>query len=344
VIAPVETQGAGRAAERAEGAPAPAGPYVSIQEHNNPSSSGKVASSRARSVYRWRVDMESFIEEWGLDNIGFVTLGFPDPQPTADEAERRFNSAMNNFLRGEILAYIAVFERGDKNGNPHFHLLVALPYPIRPGFNFEALKGKLVRGTNACPKLRSLWLALRRKMPGYGFGKFTQVIPIRKNATAAAVYLAGYMTKTLKCRHPDDVGRRLVRASRNVSRHTTPKFSWASSGGWVYREKLRLFAFKNGYYLIEDIRNWMGHGVEHKHREDIKRQVITHFPTRQTYEKIHGPSVNQFGGRDWSDYSVEIDCTNTAIRPFGPFLPYHLRNPQTPRYHGASTQPDENPF
>jgi len=40
--------------------------------------------------------MEAFIEQWGVDNIGFVTLGFPDPQPTAAEAERRFNSAMNN--------------------------------------------------------------------------------------------------------------------------------------------------------------------------------------------------------------------------------------------------------
>ena len=217
--------GAARGAERAAGAPAPGAPYVSIQEHNNPSGNSKVVSSRCRAVFRWRIDMENFINKWGLDNIGFVTLGFGNPQPSADEAEKRFNSAMNNYLREEFLAYIAVMERGDQNGNIHFHLLAALSFPIRPGFNFEALAKKRVRGTNAVPKLRALWVRMQRKLPTYGFGGFPNVTPIRKSAIAAAVYLAGYMTKTLKCRHPEDIGRRLIRTSRNVVRQTTDRFS-----------------------------------------------------------------------------------------------------------------------
>ena len=342
-MSPVEgTEGAGRVAERAGGAPAPAGPYVSIQEHNNPTGGSSVSSSRSKSVYRWRVDMEAFVEKWGIDNIGFVTLGFADPQPTADEAETRFNSAMTNFLRREFLAYIAVLERGGQNGKLHFHLLAALSYPIRHGFNFDALKLKRVRGTNARPELLALWKRLRRKMPDYGFGGFPQVIPIRKNATAAAVYLAGYMTKTLKCRHVDDVGRRLIRTSRNVVRHTTGQFTWNSVGGWIYREKLRLFAFKQGYYSIEQLHFQLGHDVAHKYREEISGQVIPSFPSRRPYERLHGPICDERGMRVVGEYSVEVDCGNHLIRPVGPFLPYHLRNPQLPRYHPIPV--DENPF
>jgi len=235
VISEKAASGAGQGAGcgREAPAPAPAAPYVSIQEHNNQTKRSRVSASRSKSIYRWRVDMENFIRSWGVDNIGFVTLGYPDPQPSADEAESRFNSAMTNYLRSEFLAYIAVLERGDQNGKLHFHLLVALAFPIRPGFNFDALKLKRVRGTKACPQLLGLWGRLRRRLPAYGFGKFTQVIPIRKSATAAAVYLAGYMTKTLKCRHADDIGRRLIRTSRNVVRNTTDRFSWNSTGGWI---------------------------------------------------------------------------------------------------------------
>jgi hypothetical protein len=288
--------------------------------------------------------MELFIQKWGIDNIGFVTLGFPDPQPSADEAEARFNSSMTNYLRSEFLAYIAVLERGDKNGNLHFHLLVALPFPIRPGFNFEALKQKRVRGTGASPQLLALWRRLRQRLPAYGFGKFTQVIPIRKNATAAAVYLAGYMTKTLKCRHLDDVGRRLIRTSRNVTRNTTERFGWNSTGGWIYREKLRLFAFKKGYYSIEDLHKWMGHDVEHTNRDSIYLQVIPFFPSRRVYERVHGPSINPDGRREMGDYSVEVDCSSPLLRPYGPFLPHHLENPQLVRYDALGLARPDDPF
>ena len=340
----METNGAGQDAGSGRGAPAPApaAPYVSIQEHNNPSKGSKVSASRSKSVYRWRVDMENFIKKWGIDNIGFVTLGYPDPQPSADEAETRFNSAMTNYLRSEFLAYIAVLERGDKNGNIHFHLLVALPFPIRPGFDFEALKKKRVRNTGASPQLLGLWRRLRQRLPAYGFGKFTQVIPIRKNATAAAVYLAGYMTKTLKCRHPDDIGRRLIRTSRNVVRNTTDRFAWNSTGGWIYREKVRLFAFKMGYYSIDELHKWMGHDVEYTNRDWIYLQVIPFFPTRKTYERVHGPMATPSGHRDFGDYSVEVDISNPLLRPVGPFQPHHLRNPQLVRYDAL--QKDEDPF
>lgn len=175
-----------------------------------------------------------------------------------------------------------------------------------------------------------------------GLANFPQVIPIRKTATAAAVYLAGYMTKTLKCRHPEDVGRRLIRASRNVERHTTGNFSWSSPGAWVYREKLRLFAFKHGSYSIDELHNWMGPGVAYRCRDEIYSQRIPFFPTRRAYESVHCPKLHQSGHRETGEYSVEVDCSNPHIRPIGPFPPYHLRNPQTPRYHDILR--DENPF
>lgn len=336
--------GAARGAERAAGAPAPGAPYVSIQEHNNPEGSSKVSASRSRSVYRWRIDMENFIRTWGLDEIGFVTLGFGDPQPSADEAESRFNSAMSNYLRTEFLAYIAVLERGGQNGKIHFHLLAALPFPIRPGFNFDALAKKKVRGTNACPQLKALWRRMRTRLPDYQFGGFPQVIPIRKNAAAAAVYLSGYMTKTLKCRHFDDRGRRLIRTSRNVARNTTDRFSWNTPRAWLYREKVRLFAFKHGYYDIDDLHFQMGHDVAYKNRDEILLQRVPFYPNRRAYECVFGPMINERGYRETDEYSVEVDIGNPNMRPMGPFLPYHLRNPQVVRYDALATARPDDPF
>ena len=87
-----------------------------------------------------------------------------------------------------------------------------------------------------------------------------------------------------------------------------------------------------GYYSIDDLHKWMGHDVENTNRDWIYLQVIPFFPSRKTYERVHGPIIDRDGNRMMEDYSVEADLTNPQLRPIGPFKPYHLRNPQLLRY------------
>lgn len=101
-------------------------------------------------------------------------------------------------------------------------------------------------------------------------------------------------------------------------------------------------AFKMGYYSIDELHKWMGHDVEYTNRDWIYLQVIPSFPSRKTYERVHGPMVTPSGHRDFGDYSVEVDLTNPMLRPVGPFQPYHLRNPQLVGYDAL--QPEEDPF
>ena len=96
---------------------------------------------------------------------------------------------------------------------------------------------------------------------------------------------------------------------------------------------MRLFAFKNGYYDIGTLHFQMGRDIAYKCRDDILLQRVPFYPSRQTYECVFGPMLNERAYREDGQYSVEVDLSNPSIRPFGPFLPYHLRNPQLLQYN-----------
>lgn len=196
-----------------------------------------------------------FINLFGLDYIGFLTLTFADNVTDHKEAQRRFNSLATHFLRLFAVDYMLVKER-QQRGAWHYHLLVALPAPIRPGFNFAEVfpvKGR-PRYTSACPYLRSLWKELRAAMPKYGFGR-SELAPIKSNEEGIACYVGKYIQQNALnkwCSGYDDKGVRIVSYSQAWPR-TTLQFAWNTPGAKEWRRKVRLFAEYLGLKHYEEL-------------------------------------------------------------------------------------------
>lgn len=209
-----------------------------------------------------RENIERFVREIGIDNIGFLTLTFPDNLADPRQAYKRFTSFNNNFLRksdyfGE---WICVKERQER-GAWHYHLLIDCKADIRTGFSWEKFYRKDYSGTPAY--LRQIWRVLREMLPRYSFGRH-ELTPVRKDARAISTYMAKYLFKGFKNRRPEDKGLKLYTSScKQVS--SVPKFSWLTENSRAWRKNVKLLANyvlrSDDYYCLQDYygKNWAHH-------------------------------------------------------------------------------------
>ena len=210
-----------------------------------------------------RENLDRLIELFGVECIGFLTLTFAE-MVTLKEANRRLNSMGKHVLRRHFLHWVCVREF-TKGGRPHFHLIVVCRGDIREGFDFASylamaklnrtpeLRRKnaaahrvLSRSLNPSPCLRGIWDDLRASLEKYGFGKIHELVPIRK-PQAIALYVGGYIRKSMEMRPESAKGARLVSYSKDFPRKIvghawafhTPKYS-------LWRRKVAVFAGFHG--------------------------------------------------------------------------------------------------
>jgi hypothetical protein len=190
---------------------------------------------KTASALAWNV--KAFVDRYGLEHVGFLTLTFADDVQSPREAQRRFNSLRSGVLADRYQAHIRVFER-HKSGRIHYHLLIVLPVDIRSGADFDAFTRGDYRSASAA--LRDEWRFWRETAPGYGFGR-TELLPVKSTAEGIGRYVGKYIGKSLGQRRPQDKGVRLVEYSRG-SRMASTRFAWATPGAAAWRRKVRLFA------------------------------------------------------------------------------------------------------
>lgn len=213
--------------------------------------------SASKPAYAFTANVQAFVDYFGIENCGFLTLTFSDKVECVHEASKRFNSFRTNFLSKLAKAYIGVYER-HKSGVIHFHFVVAFMQNIysevRGGavvcFNHEAVKNKRLnrkqRYASANAYLKSLWKQFRQAVPKYGFGdKFgSQILPVY-NGKGIARYLAKYLTKGILNREARDKGFRLVRSTCGKKswdwRVASSAFAWNSDSAREWRMALRNF-------------------------------------------------------------------------------------------------------
>ena len=155
------------------------------------------------------MNVHQFIETFGLNHVGFLTLTFADDVQEVKEAQRRFHSLRTNFLKKHFEHYICVYERM-KSGRIHFHLIVNTREDIRRGLNFKQIQAR--NYTSANKALRQLWQILRENMDKYGFGR-SELLPVKTNSKGLARYVAKYISKHINSRLPEDKGYRLIHCS-----------------------------------------------------------------------------------------------------------------------------------
>lgn len=227
-----------------------------------------------KTVFTLAQNTQKFIDQYGLEKIGFLTLTFAQNIKDHKEAYRRFNTLRKHFLNFHFSAWIRVSER-QKRGAWHFHILVNTQKDIRTGFDFDAYKkiGQLRESgfqqhkteilslerklsQSACPSLRNLWYEMRKACNKYGFGR-PHLAPIESNAEATAKYVGKYLSKHNVFREERDKGVQLVGYSSRQPRSNT-KFAWHSPGAQEWRRKVEKFATICGHKNEQELNFYYG--------------------------------------------------------------------------------------
>jgi len=217
-----------------------------------------------RAAEALHLNVAHMIDHYGLNNVGFLTLTFPEDL-SPEEAQRRFNSLASHFLRKEFEAYLAVVEF-TKRGRSHFHLLVACDEDIRTGFDFAAQRSAIQAESveerrrltkqyaeSASPFLRSMWSKLREKSGEYGFGRH-ELTPVKSTGLALAYYLAKYISKSVLHRPPEACGKRLVRYGLKEHRAASANFQWLTDRSTLWRRKVGCLAAALGALDLDDLK------------------------------------------------------------------------------------------
>lgn len=205
----------------------------------------ELSTAHCKSAYALQLNVKAFIEHFGIDNVGFLTLTFPDHVIDPKEAQRRFNSLRTNFLKHHYPHYIRVIER-TKSGRIHYHLIVATQDNIRRGLNFAEIKAKNYRSANS--NLRAHWERLREAMPKYGFGR-SELLPVKTNSDGLARYVGKYIGKHIGNRILADKGIRLCQTSMGTWKAAISNFQFVSKGSQQWRAKVKKFVAKVNDFL-----------------------------------------------------------------------------------------------
>ena len=220
-------------------------------------------------------NVQFMADKFGLGKLGFLTLTFADNVQCYREASRRFNSLATRILNVRYLAFIKVMER-QKSGRIHFHLLIALKFDIRNGFDFDAVSRNDY--SSASSELRSEWSFWRSTAKKYKFGR-TELLPVKSSSEAIGRYIGKYISKHLDYRIADDKGARLVSYSSAVRTMNT-KFSWFTEGSREWRLKVKAFCYfvsdRTGCEpTFEGLRSQLGPKWAYIHREFIDSFVVS---------------------------------------------------------------------
>jgi hypothetical protein len=216
--------------------------------------------------------------KWGENNVAFLTLTFADKVRCPKTAQKRWHSLRTHIIKKRYLDYLLVFERTEK-GYIHYHVLVALDFDARTGFNFDLylrLRASKSRNSHLWStltprggRLSQEWAFWRDKAPRYQFGR-TEMLPIRSTAEAVGRYLGGYIAKHLAFRQSRDKRVRLVRYKAGGARTHYPGKSATTGRAWLWRRKVRAFASMLGLRKdLEALRSRLGKRWAYRYRTQI---------------------------------------------------------------------------
>jgi hypothetical protein len=212
-------------------------------------------------------EIEWLVREFGIERIGFFTLTFKDHVTDLKEAQKRFRSLRAHVIAKRYQRSIGVWER-HKSRRIHFHLVVVLDKDIRSGADFKAFERKNYRSANS--NLRAEWSFWRKTCPKYRFGRH-ELMPVKSNAKGISRYVGKYISKHINQRLPADKGARVVRfiGYKPGMRRVSPRFSWNTANGWLWRHKVAAFAKRHGINGVEQMKMFFGPRWAHQQQEKI---------------------------------------------------------------------------
>jgi hypothetical protein len=233
------------------------------------------------------MNVEAFVRYWGRNHCLFFTITDKENlHPT------QFARRWNHYLRRHgawIVSFIRVLEP-QKQGRPHYHVLVAVAWDTRPdAFDWEAFddcqKERKANGPtprfrelrkrykdSAAPELVALWAAHRKVLPRYGLGDRAELLPLRKGKEAISEYVGKYLEGGLALRRHSWKGCRRVEFDRRrkIEWHCCSRvFSWNSPGAKAWRKRVGELGAVIAVADIDGLRRKLGPKWAYRMREII---------------------------------------------------------------------------
>jgi hypothetical protein len=234
-----------------------------------------VARSAYKTEFCLKENIRLAVEKYGIEHLGFFTVTFAKPVYSAKTAQRHLNSLLTHFIRSRYgNRYIIVFERHN-SGAIHFHFVVYVEKDIRTGFDWNlarqayeaqkqrnfALAGRLWAAAAEKAEngdfLRAEWKFWREARKRYRWLGRCEMLPIRSTAEAVSRYTGGYIAKHMQHRREEDKGVQLVRYGKGMH-WARSRIAFNSPCGWLWREKLKMFALQNGCGSLEALKKKFG--------------------------------------------------------------------------------------
>jgi len=247
---------------------------------------GMPTGAEARSAFHLRLNVAAFINYFGRNHCLFFTVtDEKNLHPT------EFARHWNNYLRRHgmwIVSFIRVLEP-QKQGRPHYHLLVAVSWDTKPdAFDWQAFdecqKERRANGptalfrelrarykASAAPELVAMWSLLRKVLPRYGLGR-AELLPIRKGQEAISEYIGKYLEAGLVIRKHSWKGCRRVEFDRRNKINwlaCTRVFAWHSPGAVAWRKRVGELGRALGVTDMDGIRRKLGPKWAYQLREAI---------------------------------------------------------------------------
>jgi len=191
-----------------------------------------------------KYNLERLAAKNGVQTLGFVTLTFANPEPSIQEASKRFRRLKRKIIQKSCPGgWICVPERAPGTNRLHLHLVGAFDFDLADGFDHEAyLSGRkgIKRRMTTNPRLRAEWALWRVACQKCDFGHPEGPVPLRKEPGALSWYLAGYLTKSF-VRLEEDRSAKMVLYGGNTRRATT-RTTANSETARNWRKQLDLWA------------------------------------------------------------------------------------------------------
>ncbi len=247
---------------------------------------GQPSGAEAKAAFHLRQNVAAFIKFFGRNHCLFFTVTDEEGLHPSQFARR-----WNHFLRRHgawIVSFIRVLEP-QKQGRPHYHLLVAVPWDTQPAkFDWQALdecqQERRSVGTtarfrelrarykqSAAPELVAMWGALRKILPRYGLGR-AELLPLRKGQEAISEYIGKYLEAGLTIRKHSWKGARRVEFDRRNKTgwlSCTRIFAWYSVGAIAWRRRVGELGRALCVDSLDGIRKRLGSKWAYRLREAI---------------------------------------------------------------------------
>ena len=212
-----------------------------------------IRSSRRKQLFVARENIRLYIEKFGENNVGVLTVTTPDECLSAVEFQKRWHSFRTNALPRLFRTGMWIRERQPRTGNWHLHAVVDLGCNIRSGFPFEEVKRQ--RYGNVDAALRATWKDLRETVAKYGFGR-SELLPIKRTGSGCAAYLTKYLGKALLSEKKiGEENCRLFGVWGGV-RFVHGQFDWVSNR--IMRQRKRWLAVTHELRGMEGFQNLYG--------------------------------------------------------------------------------------